>query len=92
MNKLYPLGTVLTTRRISQAALYVEIFGEENIKSFSSYEDRWHKGFKTHFGGDFVCMWRVTVTPENQAWVSTPQEYTKPDGQRAPLLEWDEED
>ena len=128
MSKLYPIGTQLITRRLSQAALYYEIFRGINIESFSSYEDRWGTRFVTHIGDDYVCKWRVTVTKENQKWLSpVPMvgdlmfpcetqwqkgefaamvedpnfgywhsakraiiQRSYPNGQRAPMLEWDE--
>lgn len=132
MNKLYPIGTQLITQRLSQAALYQEIFnvepdslivGEEgNYKAFVSEGDDW-----------LADAWCVTVTQKNQKWLSpvpiVGDYYTKqnafwdyvlyvkygdfdreigewcgggieakeqiikrlyPNGQRAPLLEWDE--
>jgi len=115
MTKLYPIGTQLITRRLSQAALYEESFCWKAIESFSAYEGQWKKGFKTHVGDDFISCWRVTVTKKNQKWLSpvpivgdlvdVSKEYlsenfsavvkriierTYPNGQRAPLIEWDE--
>ena len=129
MTKLYPIGTQLITRRLSQAALYEESFCWKAIESFSAYEGQWKKGFKTHVGDDFISCWRVTVTKKNQKWLSpvpivgdlvdvskeysvfTPMYFSKfefelsenfsavvkriiertyPNGQRAPLIEWDE--
>lgn len=69
--ELYPIGTQLITRRLSQAALYVEFFkkdldplieGEKgNFKIFTP--DRFN-----HFW--IADAWRVTVTKENQKWLS----------------------
>ncbi len=119
MTKLYPIGTQLITRRLSQVALYVENFGTEP------------------YTGDYVFCgnsWRVTVTEDNQPWLSPlimvgdyvhfnelnfgflvdrvvdnevfvanepffcaciedePKIISRfyPNGQRAPLIEWDE--
>ena len=78
MTQLYPIGTQLITWRLSQAALYYEIFDAKNMESFSAYEGKWIKGFKTHIpqserskrgDEDFVSKWRVTVTKENQKWL-----------------------
>jgi len=129
MTKLYPIGTQLITKRLSQAALYEESFCWKAIESFSAYEGQWKKGFKTHVGDDFISCWRVTVTEDNQELLSPVpmvgdlvdvyKEYsvftpiylskfefkslenpsaivkriilrTYPNGQRAPLIEWDE--
>jgi hypothetical protein len=122
MNKLYPIGTQLITRRLSQAALAYE-FGfklEVPVAGFYLFEEKYDE-------------WRITVTEENQKWLSpvpiVGDYYTKqnafwdyvlyvkygdfdreigewcgggieakeqiikrlyPNGQRAPLLEWDE--
>jgi hypothetical protein len=70
MTALYPIGTQLITRRLSQAALYHEIFCWKNIESFSAYENRWGTKFVTHVGNDYISAWRVTVTAENQKWLS----------------------
>ena len=122
MTKLYPIGTQLITRRISQAALAYE-FGfklEVPVAGFYLFEKKYDE-------------WRITVTKENQKWLSpvpiVGDYYTKqnafwnyvlyvkygdfdreigewcgggieakeqiikrlyPNGQRAPLIEWDE--
>ena len=122
MTKLYPIGTQLITRRISQAALAYE-FGfklEVPVAGFYLFEEKYDE-------------WRITVTKENQKWLSpvpiVGDYYTKqnafwdyvlyvkygdfdreigewcgggieakeqiikrlyPNGQRAPLIEWDE--
>lgn len=127
---LYPIGTQLITRRLSQAALAYE-FGfklEVPVAGFYLFEEKYDE-------------WRITVTAENQKWLSpvpmvgdsavdyynsygevtdirlvgpdkviainiepveSPQfeqcwaafelitKRTYPNGQRAPLLEWDE--
>lgn len=70
MTQLYPIGTQLITWRLSQAALYNEVSDAKNIESFSAYEDKWIKGFKTHINDDFVSKWHVTVTKKNQNWLS----------------------
>ncbi len=132
MNKLYILGTRLITERLSQAALYVELFRVEpyslikgeagNYKPFVGEGDDW-----------LADAWQVTVTEENQKWLSpvpmVGDYYTRqnafwdyilyvhmgdgnreigkwcggsseakeqiinrlyPNGQRAPMIEWDE--
>jgi hypothetical protein len=141
---LYTLGTLLTTRRLSLAALYVELFGEENIgtvvlSGLANYGPStkghhvWEPGFYPNCDGTVCC--RVTVTPENQAFLSPVpmvgdyihfkrlgfgfwvghitscgevfqgtqpnvryasiddqpviEKRTYPNGQRAPLIEWD---
>lgn len=105
MTQLYPIGTQLITWRLSQAALYYEVFDAKNMESFSAYEGKWIKGFKTHIpqserskrgDEDFVSKWRVTVTKKNQNWLSPMPMmvgyYIKqmyPDGQCAPMIEWD---
>lgn len=125
---LYPIGTQLITERLSQAALYVELFRVEpyslikgeagNYKPFVGEGDDW-----------LADAWQVTVTEENQKWLSpmpmvgdlvdvdnrysvpttiyvskydvgllnNPNavvkriiERTYPNGQRAPMIEWDE--
>ena len=132
MTKLYPIGTQLITKRLSQAALYVENFG---IKPYSLIEGEPgnYKAFISK-GNDWLAdAWRVTVTEDNQLWLSpvpiVGDYYTKqnaswdyilyqkfgdfdreigewcsggieakeqivkrlyPNGQRAPLIEWDE--
>ena len=101
MKQLYPIGTKLTTERVSLAALYYEIFGDEGIETNFCVNHRygpegWDEGFVCHTDDDnpycsiSTYNWRVIVTEKNQKWVSTPQEYVKPDGTKAPLLEWDE--
>ena len=139
MTALYLIGTQLITRRLSQAALAHE-FGFL-IETKSTFADVWVKGFyriilnprinPNEQDGDIVCKeaeeWRVTVTAENQKWLSpafvlelnnareiidSKTTYTQevkdavydaffelgyhrvlrtyPNGQRAPLIEWDE--
>ena len=59
MNKLYPIGTQLITRRLSQAALAYE-FGfklEVPVAGFYPFEEKYDE-------------WRITVTEENQKWLS----------------------
>lgn len=59
MTELYPIGTQLITRRISQAALAYE-FGfklEVPVAGFYLFEEKYD-------------TWRVTVTAENQQWLS----------------------
>ena len=124
---LYPIGTQLITRRLSQAALYDEIFCWKTIES--CVPGGWAKGFSIYGRDrdDYITQWRVTVTEENQKWLSpafvlelnnareiidSKTTYTQevkdavydaffelgyhrvlrtyPNGQRAPLLEWDE--
>jgi hypothetical protein len=131
MNQLYPIGTQLITRRLSQAVLYCEIF-DEGVYSLIEGE----KGNFKPFTGKYHWMadaWRITVTKDNQTWLSpvpmVGDYYTKqnafwnyilyqkfgdfdreigewcsggieakeqivkrlyPNGQRAPLIEWDE--
>lgn len=68
MTKLYPLGTQLITRRLSQAALYVEIFGHEP-RSLIEGEPGYFKDYTGEI--DFQAdAWRVIVTEENQKWLS----------------------
>jgi len=143
MSKLYPIGTQLITRRLSQAALYMEVFGEDDFSSYipvpetydgsgnwtckpaaATFVMKWIPSFYSH-----ADAWRVMVTAENQKWLSpvpmvgdlvdvdriysipttiyvskydvglfgNPKavveriiERTYPNGQRAPMLEWDE--
>jgi len=130
MIKLYPIGAQLITRRLSQAALYVELFPEVRTE-FASFFDPDDEVDERHRVG--FCLnadkWRVTVTKDNQKWLSpvpmvgdlvdvykeysvfTPIYFSKfefelsenfsavvkriiertyPNGQRAPLIEWDE--
>ena len=83
MTKLYPIGTQLITRRLSQAALCSELFGKFSVDSWLQEQDtgnvsKWNKGFcsaeRCHVLGNTllkpVCEWRVTVTAENQKWLS----------------------
>ena len=124
MTKLYPIGTQLITRRLSQAALYDEIFCWKTIES--CVPGGWEKGFSIYGRDrdDYITQWRITVTAENQKWLSPVpivgdlvlrpeqdfkishhiiwqahnmpesgefiEKRTYPNGQRAPLLEWDE--
>ena len=132
MTKLYPIGTQLITRRLSQAALAYE-FGYciETQASNGGFYPNFDFGFDA--SGMPYDTWCVTVTAENQQWLSpvpiVGDYYTKqnafwdyvlyvkygdfdreigewcgggieakeqiikrlyPNGQRAPLLEWDE--
>lgn len=128
MTELYPIGTQLITRRISQAALAYE-FGYciETQASNGGFYPNFDFGFDA--SGMPYDTWRITVTAENQQWLSpvpivgdlvdvdkrysvpttiyvskydvglldNPSavvkriiERTYPNGQRAPLLEWDE--
>ena len=81
--ELYPIGTQLITRRLSQAALGSELFGTFAVDSWLQEQDtgnvsKWNKGFcsaeRCHVLGNTllkpVCEWRVTVTAENQKWLS----------------------
>lgn len=132
MTQLYPIGTQLITRRLSQAALYMEIFGEKDIlfyknPGYTPDEDEEYKFWMPFFIGDYLEKARVTITEENQKWLSPVPivgdryEYddcnngrsitiveekwlhtayyqnstkvlqrTYPNGQRAPVPEWDE--
>ena len=68
-DNLYPIGTELITRRLSQAALYKDIFEEDpdsliegeigNFQPWVSESDDW-----------LADAWSVTVTKENQKWLS----------------------
>jgi hypothetical protein len=131
MSKLYPIGTRLITRRLSQAALAHEL--GFSVDSMCSFEPEY--GFADIFliGTNNFDMpwdtWRVIVTEDNQLWLSpVPMvgdlvnvdkrysvhttmyfskldfelsknfsavvkriiERTYPNGQRAPMIEWDE--
>ena len=81
--ELYPIGTQLITRRLSQATLGSELFGKFAVDSWLQEQDtgnvsKWNKGFcsaeRCHVLGNTllkpVCEWRVTVTAENQKWLS----------------------
>ena len=74
--ELYPIGTQLITRRLSQAALYMEIFGEEKdilfYKSpgYEPDEDEEYKFWMPFSTGDYLEKVCVTVTAENQKWLS----------------------
>ncbi len=149
MTKLYPIGTQLITHRLSQAALFVDVFPESSTE-FASFFDPDDEVGVRHLVG--FCLsadeWRVMVTEDNQEllspvpmvgdkiqyhtspycsdkvtnivsidpndedilWVKDdpstdidPEEHdinvyqitdilrrTYPNGQRAPLIEWDE--
>lgn len=131
---LYPIGTKCIMRRLSQAALCAEIFGEKDMQSdfmATPYCDGpiWHDGFESIKQDDYLPVkWRITVTEENQRWLSPVpmvgdlvsrdhlsndivlslshvtwqrhfmydpeadlvQKRTYPNGQRAPLIEFDE--
>ena len=120
MTKLYPIGTQLITRRLSQITLYSEVFCD--IFDVSEYDPN----RPTFWSYD---TWSIIVTKKNQKWLSpvpvvgdlvdvdkrysvlTPIYFSKfefeslenpsavvkriiertyPNGQRAPLIEWDE--
>jgi hypothetical protein len=80
MTALYPIGTQLITRRLSQAALYNEIFGEYDLSSYTpipeTYTDESKSMAASFIMGWMPCFysyadeWRVTVTEENQKWLS----------------------
>ena len=119
MTKLYPIGTQLITRWLSQAALAKEL-GFLSDDCFNLEYNTWSVIYST---------WSVIVTEDNQPWLSpvpmvgdlvdvykeysvlTPIYFSKlefeslenpsaivkriiertyPNGQRAPLIEWDE--
>jgi len=125
MTKLYPIGTQLITKRLSQAYLADEIgfFIETQISDKEFCQD-----FMLLLCGFDIDTWRVTVTKKNQKWLSpvpivgdlvdvdkrysvpttiyvskydvglldNPSavvkriiERTYPNGQRAPMIEWD---
>ena len=127
MTKLYPIGTQLITRRISQASLADELdFCVETQVSTGEFYPTFDIGFDNF---DRVYdTWRITVTKKNQKWLSpvpmvgdlvdvdkrysvpttiyvskydvglldNPSavvkriiERTYPNGQRAPMIEWD---
>ena len=69
--ELYPIGTQLITRRLSQAALYVELFPNFRTQ-FASFFDPDDEVDERHLVG--FCLsadeWRVMVTAENQKWLS----------------------
>ncbi len=80
MTKLYPIGTQLITRRRSQAALMEELFGEDDFSSYipvpetytdesetvaASFAMKWRPFFYS-----YADKWRVTVTKDNQTWLS----------------------
>lgn len=128
MSKLYPIGTQLITRRLSQAALAYELgFQVETRVAFGAFYPGFDVGFN-NFDQEYET-WRVTVTEEDQKWLSSipmegdlvdvdrrysipttiyvskydvgllgnPKavvnriiERTYPNGQRAPLIKWDE--
>jgi hypothetical protein len=128
MTKLYPIGTQLITRRISQASFADELdFCVETQVSTGKFYPNFDIGFDNFDG--LYHTWRVTVTKKNQKWLSpvpivgdlvdvykeysvfTPMYFSKfefelsenfsavvkriiertyPNGQRAPLIEWDE--
>ena len=71
MTQLYPIGTQLITRRLSQAALAYEL--GFFIESFFGYRSQWRGGFWTEVDHNDVStwrQWRITVTEENQKWLS----------------------
>ena len=70
MNKLYPIGTQLITRRLSQAALAHE-FGYCIVTQASN--EGFYPSFDVGFDASGYHMydtWRVMVTAENQKWLS----------------------
>lgn len=113
MTQLYPIGTQLITRRLSQAALYMEIiYGNRPWLcdlSIKNNESKWinvneqlnceqslyttKQVLAAYFFNEGA---RVTVTEENQKWLSPVPMVTDilkrlyPNGQRAPMIEWDE--
>ena len=126
MTALYPIGTQLITRRMSQAALAHELgFLIETQASNGGFYPNFDFGFDA--SGMLYDTWRVTVTEGNQKWLSpafvlelnklreiidSKTTYTQevkdavydaffemgyhrvlrtyPNGQRAPLIEWNE--
>lgn len=60
---IYPINTILTMRRLSQAAFINEIIGDKDMLSFYSNcsPKCAHKGFNKN-----ACRWDVKVTEENQ--------------------------
>ncbi|MFM7990019.1 MAG: hypothetical protein ACKPKO_62960, partial [Candidatus Fonsibacter sp.] len=63
------------TRRLSQAALYMELFGEEDIEfyknpGYTPDEDEEYKFWVFFFLIDYFEKARVTVTEKNQKWLS----------------------
>lgn len=69
--ELYPIGTQLITRRLSQAALYVELFPNFRTQ-FASFFDPDDEVEGTLDVGFYLNAdeWRVMVTAENQKWLS----------------------
>jgi hypothetical protein len=71
MTKLYPIGTLLITKRLSQAALFVDVFPESSTE-FASFFDPDDEVGVRHLVG--FCLsadeWRITVTEDNQPWLS----------------------
>lgn len=67
MTKLYPIGTQLITKRLSQAYLADEIgfFIETQLSDKEFCQDF----MLMHCGFD-IDTWRVTVTKDNQPWLS----------------------
>jgi hypothetical protein len=80
MTKLYPIGTQLITRRLSQAALageeelfddfssYIpvpETYTDESETVAASFVMKWRPFFYS-----YADKWRVTVTEDNQPWLS----------------------
>jgi hypothetical protein len=67
MTKLYPIGTQLITKRLSQAYLADEIgfFIETQLSDKEFCQDF----MLMHCGFD-IDTWRVTVTEDNQPWLS----------------------
>ena len=67
---LYPIGTQLITRRLSQAALAHELgFLIETQASNGGFYPSFDFGFDAS-GLFHFDTWRVTVTAENQKWLS----------------------
>lgn len=107
-DKPYPIGTKLITRRLSQAALYAEIFGDSAIETakpvtVTEGNQKWLS--PAPIEGDWVeysedVAYRVgkdytgllidtcegTESPEGKPVILR----NYPNGQRLPLIEWDE--
>lgn len=69
MTKLYPIGTQLITRRLSQASLADELdFCVETYFSTGKFYPTFDIGFD-NFDRAYDT-WRITVTKDNQPWLS----------------------
>lgn len=67
MTQLYPIGTQLITRRLSQAALAYELgFWVETEKPHGEF----YYPYKLTSAFYYADKWRVTVTKKNQTWLS----------------------